>query len=77
MPEKTGGEFGVEDLRRLEVLLPKGGQVLAGGVEDPGDVSDRLLQRRQIAHRRRVDEEDAGTAPVHLDEIRPLRVAEA
>ena len=46
-PSRRPGGLGVEHRRRFQPDLAQAGQVLAGGVQHPLGVADRVLQRRQ------------------------------
>ena len=77
MPGQPAGEFGVEDGARPQPDLGEAGQVLVRGVQHPFLASDHRLQRVERPDRGRIEEEDAGSPAEDLNEISPLRVAEA
>jgi hypothetical protein len=70
-------EFGVEDAARIEAHLAQAGEILAGRVQNPLLIGHERGELRKIADRGRIEEEGARTASEDLDEVGPLRIAEA
>ena len=57
--------------------LAQAGEVLAGGVQDPLGVADRLVERGQVVEGDRVDQRGAGPLATQLDQVGARGVAVA
>jgi hypothetical protein len=74
---QTGCQFSVEKFVRPHTQLRQAGQVLAGGVQDPFDAPQGIVDDPQVPERLGVDQPGSRTLPTDLDEERALPVAEA
>ena len=72
--KKPAGQLGVEEASWVQIEFTQTWQILCCGMQDPLVGCDGIGEVGKIRHRDRIDEPQAGTFSVYLDEVRPLAV---
>ncbi|CAH0327473.1 hypothetical protein SRABI128_06140 [Microbacterium sp. Bi128] len=75
-PGKAGGELGVEEFVRPHAEFGQAGQVLAGGVQDPFDAAQSVIDDAEVPERFGIDQPGSGAFAPDLDQEGALAVAE-
>ena len=76
-PGQAGGELGVEEFVRPHAEFGQAGQVLAGGVQDPFDAAQGVVDDAEVTEGFGIDQPGAGAFAPDLDQEGALAVAEA
>ena len=74
--QKPCSELGVEESSGFEIDLTQTGKVLGRGMQDPHRIVQDLSERGEITHGNGVDEPGGAAAPIKLQQIGALPVAE-